>query len=120
MAFTEIKNNRSLNMTVVGFVEERRDEWTRTWHGIPVYDSRDLESLIADKKFDGLVLSNANLEGDELQAMIKRCAQAGIPVRRFQINWPEVGNGVAEAGNENGNATQLSIAKSLPATEGVK
>ena len=119
LAFTEIKSNPSLNMTVVGFVNEDRDEWTRTWHGVPIYKPGDLEKLIADKKFDGLVLSNARLEGDQLQEMIKRCAQAGLPVRRFQIHWPEVGNGTAEPAKENGiSAEQLSIEDALPATRG--
>ena len=95
LAFAEIKSNPSLNMTVVGFVDEGRDQWTMTWKGVPVYDPRDLESLIVDKKFDGLVLSNASLEGDQLQEMIRRCARAGIPVRRFQIHWPEIGSGIA-------------------------
>ena len=108
LAFTEIKSNPSLNMTVVGFVDEDRDEWTRTWHGVPIYDPCDLESLIADKKFDGLVLSNARLEGDQLQEMIKRCALAGLPVRRFQIHWPEVRNG-ADPGKENGNPAEAAL-----------
>ncbi len=120
LAFTEIKSNPSLHMTVVGFVDEDRDDWTRTWHGVPIYKPGHLESLIADKKFDGLVLSNARLEGDQLQEMIKRCALAGLPVRRFQIHWPEVRNG-ADPAKENGNpAEELSIEEALPATEGVK
>jgi FlaA1/EpsC-like NDP-sugar epimerase len=107
-------------MTVVGFVDEDRDAWTRTWQGVPIYKPRDLESLIADKKFDGLVLSNARLEGDQLLEMIRLCGLAGLPVRRFQIHWPEIGNG-AEPGKENRDSPkQLSIEEALPSTGGVK
>ena len=120
LAFTEIKNNPSLNMTVVGFVDEDRDKWTRTWHGVPIYEPRDLESLIADKKFDGLVLSNARLDGDQLQEMISRCAQAELPVRRFQIHWPEIESGITEPGKENGNSPEQLSIEALPAAEGVK
>ena len=77
--------------------------------------------LFAHKKFDGLVLSSARLEGDQLQEMIRRCALAGLPVRRFQIHWPEIENGITEPGKENGNPPeQLSIEETLPVTAGVK
>jgi UDP-GlcNAc:undecaprenyl-phosphate GlcNAc-1-phosphate transferase len=120
LAFTEIKSNPSLNMTVVGFVDEHRDKWKTTWQGVPIYVPDDLEKLIADKRFDGLVLSNAILEGDELQEMIRRCSVAGLRVRRFQIHWPEVGNGAGEAAGENGNTPELPpIQKPIPVTGAV-
>jgi UDP-GlcNAc:undecaprenyl-phosphate GlcNAc-1-phosphate transferase len=103
LALAEIRSNPSLNMTVVGFVDDDREKRTRTWRGVPIYDPGDLESLIADKKFDGLVLSNAGLEGDRFQEVIRRCALAGLPVRRFQIQWPEIESGITEPSNGNGN-----------------
>jgi FlaA1/EpsC-like NDP-sugar epimerase len=106
LAFEEIKSNPALNMTVVGFVDDDRDKWTRSWRGVPIYDHGDLESLIADKKFDGLVLSNARLEGDRLQELIRRCVLAGLPVRRFQIHWPEIGSGITEPSDQNGSLAE--------------
>ena len=120
LAFAEIRSNPSLNMTVVGFVDERKDKWNTTWQGVPIHAPADLEKLIADKRFDGLVLSNAGLEGDGLQQMIQRCSLAGLPVRQFQIHWPEVGNGAAEPVGGNGNTPELpSTEKPIQVTEGV-
>jgi len=120
LAFMEIKTNPSLNMTVVGFVDEHRDKWKTTLHGVPIHAPADLENLIADRRFDGLVLSNAALEGDELQQMIQRCSLAGLPVRQFQIHWPEVGNGAAEPLGGNGNTPELpSTEKPIEITEGL-
>ena len=103
LAFNEIRSNPSLNMTVVGFLEDDPGRWRRTWQGVPIYGARDLDGLIAERKFDGLILSNGNLDESQPQEVIERCVVAGLPVRRFQIDFSEIRNEIAEPGNGNGD-----------------
>ena len=86
LAFARIKSDRSLKMSVVGFLDDDRDGDNGTVQGVPIYCPRDLKRLIAAKKLDGLILSDGEQRSGKLQKVLRRCAAAGLVVRPLELD----------------------------------
>ncbi|MDA8792850.1 polysaccharide biosynthesis protein [Bacteriovoracaceae bacterium] len=75
----EIKNNKSYNMSVVGFIDDDPRKINKTIHGLPVLGSiKDLEKVSAKHKPYQLFISIPSASSEQMREIVKACSKTKI------------------------------------------
>lgn len=81
----EIKRNKSLNYSPVGFVDDDKFKHGTKIQGVEVLGSRKkIKELISVKKIEELVIAIPTLEKAVLNEICATCKENGIPVKRVR------------------------------------
>jgi UDP-GlcNAc:undecaprenyl-phosphate/decaprenyl-phosphate GlcNAc-1-phosphate transferase len=89
-ALHEIRNSPSLDLLVLGFVDERAPSFPRKLSGLPVYGAGALDDLILAGQLDEVILTAFPVSEARLEHLRQMCGRAGVTLQRFWIGWQEV------------------------------
>ena len=82
MIVREMRNNTSLNMLPVGFVDDNVAKSGMTIHGVSVLGTRqDIPALVESKAIDEVIIAMPTASGIDIRAVISACQAIGVPYK---------------------------------------
>lgn len=82
----ELLQNRELNMTPVGFLDDDPTKEGRVIHGIQVFGPIEkLDKVTTDQQVDEILVSSQKISTERLAALTAACAQKGVAFRKMRI-----------------------------------
>ncbi len=85
MVIREIKRNRLLNYTPVGFIDDDPHKKGSKINGIPVLGSREImKDIILERGIMEIIIAISDMQTDELDTIIGICKECGISYRRIK------------------------------------
>ncbi|MEP6568715.1 MAG: hypothetical protein ABJC10_02990 [Acidobacteriota bacterium] len=82
----ELQNNRGLNYSPVGFLDDDPAKSGKLIHGLKVYAGNgDLTSVCRDHQVDEVLISSTRMSGERLQEVLDFCRAQDIQVKRMRI-----------------------------------
>lgn len=84
-ALRELRSSSVIGMRAAGFVDEDPLQSGRMLQGLPIYDWKRLETMIASRDLDAIVLATSEIAPERAAQLARRCALAGIGLYRFHI-----------------------------------
>ncbi len=78
----EIRDNKQLPYTVVGFVDDDKKKVGRQIHGIPVLGSvSEVSTYAAITKADEILIAIASATGKQMKRLVRLCKDSGMPFK---------------------------------------
>ena len=87
----ELRNNRELNLSPIGFLDDDPSKSGKVIHGLRVFGGNgDLASVCAQHEIDEIVISSLKMTGERIQEVVDACQERQIAVRRMRITIEEL------------------------------
>lgn len=86
----EVRSNPALGMTAVGFLDDDARRLGSIVHGLPVFAPNALRELIETKKIEEVLVSTEKISGENLDAVLRCCNDAGVSLRTCRIVLSEI------------------------------
>lgn len=82
MLAREIQNNPTLNLNVVGFVDDNNDKHRQLLYGIPVLGSRSkIPVIVRDLQINEIIIAMPSVSGDIVRCILGICRETDARVR---------------------------------------
>ncbi|HSE24469.1 MAG TPA: hypothetical protein VLB68_22565 [Pyrinomonadaceae bacterium] len=82
----EIRNNRELNLSAVGFLDDDPAKTGKVIHGLRVFGANgDLGQVCDQQHIHEVVISSVKMDGGRVQEIVRNCRERQISVRRMRI-----------------------------------
>ena len=82
MALREIRNNSQLGYVPIGFVDDNRDKWGRSIHGVPILGSRpQLGAIVKKYHVQEILVAVPSADRATLKSILKDCRETGADVQ---------------------------------------
>ena len=89
----ELSNNRDLNLSPVGFLDDDPAKSGKVIHGLRVFGGNgDLGSVCTQHEIDEVVISSLKMGDERVQEILQVCADRRIIVKRMRITMEELNN----------------------------
>ena len=89
----ELRNNRDLNLSPVGFLDDDPAKSGKVIHGLRVFGGNgDLGSVCTQHEIDEVVISSLKMGDERVQEILQVCADRRIIVKRMRITMEELNN----------------------------
>ncbi|HET7114519.1 MAG TPA: hypothetical protein VFI57_12790, partial [Pyrinomonadaceae bacterium] len=87
----ELRNNRDLNLSPVGFLDHDPAKSGKVIHGLRVFGGNgDLVSVCAQHDIDEVVISSIKMTEERVQEVLRSCTERHIAVKRMRITIEEL------------------------------
>lgn len=94
----ELLSNHSLSLRPIGFLDDDPDRDGRLLHGLKVRSvNGSLRSIMEREKVEAIVIAIRTLEGERLQEIAGSCAESGVEVLQFTLDFKPVAGPAAKA-----------------------
>jgi len=91
MLLRELLNNRELQLSPVGFLDDDPSKSGKLIHGLRVFGGNgDLSTVCDEQEVDEVVISSMKMSDDRVEEVIRCCAEKKIIVRRMRITMEEL------------------------------
>ena len=78
----EIRDNSSLNLKVIGFLDDNRNKIGRKIHGVPVLGLvSEISSAIKKVRADEALIALPSSTGSQMRKIVEHCKESGIPFK---------------------------------------
>jgi len=78
----EIRDNSSLNLKVIGFLDDNRNKIGRKIHGVPVLGLvSEISSAIKKVRADEALIALPSATGSQMRKIVEHCKESGIPFK---------------------------------------
>ena len=78
----EIRDNSSLNLKVIGFLDDNRNKIGRKIHGVPVLGlASEISSAIKKVRADEALIALPSATGSQMREIVEHCKESGIPFK---------------------------------------
>jgi UDP-GlcNAc:undecaprenyl-phosphate GlcNAc-1-phosphate transferase len=82
----EIRNNRELNLSAVGFLDDDPAKTGKVIHGLRVFGANgDLGQVCDQQHINEVVISSVKMDVGRVQEIVRNCRERQISVRRMRI-----------------------------------
>jgi len=82
----ELRNNRELNLSPIGFLDDDPAKSGKVIHGLRVFGGNgDLASVCAQHEIHEIVISSLKMTEQRLQEVLDSCQQCEVTVKRMRI-----------------------------------
>ena len=82
----EIRNNRELNLSPVGFLDDDPSKTGKVIHGLKVFGANgDLGSVCDQQQIHEVVISSLKMSTERVQDVVRCCTERKISVKRMRI-----------------------------------
>src|SRR5687767_12602214 len=90
----ELRNNRDLNLSPVGFLDDDPAKNGKVIHGLRVFGGNgDLASVCAQHDVHEVVISSLKMTDERIKEVVRSCADRQIAVRRMRITIEDLKDG---------------------------
>lgn len=87
----ELRNNRELNLSPIGFLDDDPAKSGKLIHGLKVFGGNgDLGSVCAQHEVDEVVISSMKMTAERVQEVLRICTDRHITVKRMRITMEEL------------------------------
>ncbi|HEV2836786.1 MAG TPA: hypothetical protein VGW58_15825 [Pyrinomonadaceae bacterium] len=92
----ELRNNRELNLSPIGFLDDDPAKSGKVIHGLRVFGGNgDLGKVCTQHEVDEVVISSLKMSEARIQEVLQICADRNITVKRMRITmeeleWPQI------------------------------
>jgi len=87
----EIRNNRELNLSAVGFLDDDPAKTGKVIHGLKVFGANgDLGQVCDQQEIHEVVISSVKMDAGRVQEIVQSCSERQIAVRRMRITLEEL------------------------------
>lgn len=87
----ELRNNRELNLSPIGFLDDDPAKSGKLIHGLKVFGGNgDLGSVCTQHDVDEVVISSMKMTDERVHEVLQICAQREIVVKRMRITMEEL------------------------------
>ena len=87
----ELRNNRELNLSPIGFLDDDPAKSGKLIHGLKVFGGNgDLGSVCSQHEVDEVVISSMKMTDERVQEVLLTCADRQIVVKRMRITMEEL------------------------------
>jgi len=87
----ELRNNRELNLSPIGFIDDDPSKSGKVIHGLRVFGGNgDLSSVCAQHEVDEIVISSLKMSDQRVAEILKVCGAHQITVKRMRISIEEL------------------------------
>jgi UDP-GlcNAc:undecaprenyl-phosphate GlcNAc-1-phosphate transferase len=88
----ELLNNRELQLSPVGFVDDDPGKSGKLIHGLRVFGGNgDLGSICAQHQVDEVVISSLKMSDEKINEVVRSCTERKIVVKRMRITIEKLG-----------------------------
>jgi len=88
----ELRNNRELNLSPVGFLDDDPSKSGKVIHGLRVFGGNgDLGSVCEEQEVDEVVISSLKMTSDRVDEVLRCCSERRIAVKRMRIVMEDLG-----------------------------
>lgn len=88
----ELLNNRELQLSPVGFVDDDPGKSGKLIHGLRVFGGNgDLGSICAQNQVDEVVISSLKMSDEKIDEVVRSCSNRNIVVKRMRITIEKLG-----------------------------
>ncbi len=82
----ELRNNRELNLSPIGFLDDDPAKSGKVIHGLRVFGGNgDLASVCAQHEIDEIVISSLKMTEKRIQEVLDTCQECEVAVKRMRI-----------------------------------
>src|ERR1041385_1267602 len=93
----ELRNNRELNLSPIGFLDDDPAKNGKVIHGLRVFGANgDLGAVCSQHEVDEVVISSMKMTEARIEELLEICAAREITVRRMRITMEELGRDRSE------------------------
>jgi UDP-GlcNAc:undecaprenyl-phosphate/decaprenyl-phosphate GlcNAc-1-phosphate transferase len=90
----ELRNNRDLNLSPIGFLDDDPAKSGKVIHGLRVFGGNgDLMSVCAQHEIDEVVISSMKMTDARIQEVLRSCSERQITVKRMRISIEDLNDG---------------------------
>jgi UDP-GlcNAc:undecaprenyl-phosphate GlcNAc-1-phosphate transferase len=87
----ELRNNRELNLSPIGFLDDDPAKSGKVIHGLRVFGGNgDLGAVCSQHEVDEVVISSLKMNDERVQEILQTCADRQITVKRMRITMEEL------------------------------
>ena len=87
----ELRNNRELNLSPIGFLDDDPAKSGKVLHGLRVFGGNgDLTAVCTQHEVDEVVISSMKMTEERIQEVLEICAAREITVKRMRITMEEL------------------------------
>jgi UDP-GlcNAc:undecaprenyl-phosphate GlcNAc-1-phosphate transferase len=87
----ELRNNRELNLSPIGFLDDDPAKSGKVIHGLRVFGGNgDLGTVCSQHEVDEVVISSLKMTDERVQEVLQTCADRQITVKRMRITMEEL------------------------------
>jgi UDP-GlcNAc:undecaprenyl-phosphate GlcNAc-1-phosphate transferase len=87
----ELRNNRDLNLSPIGFLDDDPAKSGKLIHGLKVFGGNgDLGTVCTQHEVDEVVISSMKMSDERVHEVLQTCAQRQIAVKRMRITMEEL------------------------------
>jgi UDP-GlcNAc:undecaprenyl-phosphate GlcNAc-1-phosphate transferase len=87
----ELRNNRDLNLSPIGFLDDDPAKSGKVIHGLRVFGGNgDLVSVCTQHEIDEVVISSLKMTEERVQEVLRSCSERQIAVKRMRITIEEL------------------------------
>jgi len=87
----ELRNNRELNLSPIGFLDDDPAKSGKVIHGLKVFGGNgDLGSVCTQHEVDEVVISSLKMTDERIREVLQICADRQITVKRMRITMEEL------------------------------
>jgi len=87
----ELRNNRELNLSPIGFLDDDPAKSGKVIHGLRVFGGNgDLGKVCTQHEVDEVVISSLKMSEERIQEVLQICADRHITVKRMRITMEEL------------------------------
>jgi UDP-GlcNAc:undecaprenyl-phosphate GlcNAc-1-phosphate transferase len=89
----ELRNNRELNLSPIGFLDDDPAKSGKVIHGLRVFGANgDLGTVCKQHEIDEVVISSLKMADERIQEVLHVCADRQIVVKQMRITMEELNN----------------------------
>ena len=87
----ELRNNRELNLSPIGFLDDDPAKSGKVIHGLKVFGGNgDLSKVCSQHEIDEVVISSMKMTDERIQELLQVCIDRQIVVKRMRITMEEL------------------------------
>lgn len=87
----ELLNNRDLQLSPIGFLDDDPGKSGKVLHGLRVFGSNgDIISVCEQQEVDEVVISSLKMSDERVQEVVRCCTERNIAVKRMRITMEEL------------------------------
>jgi UDP-GlcNAc:undecaprenyl-phosphate GlcNAc-1-phosphate transferase len=91
----ELRNNRDLNLSPIGFLDDDPAKSGKVIHGLRVFGGNgDLASVCAQHDIHEVVISSTKMTDERIQEVVRSCSEREISVKRMRITIEKLEDGL--------------------------
>jgi UDP-GlcNAc:undecaprenyl-phosphate GlcNAc-1-phosphate transferase len=93
----ELRNNRELNLSPIGFLDDDPAKSGKVIHGLKVFGGNgDLGKVCSQHEIHEVVISSMKMSEERIQEVLQVCGDRQIAVKRMRITMEELNNNLSE------------------------